>query len=112
MSGLLATVVIDGTTNLVDTPILLYTVPATTDATANMRTINNTANEAIVTSYFVADATPPVDDTDLLSPDTTLASKGLIEDTAIAMSAGETLFVKSSIIGVSFKLYGHIEAQP
>ena len=112
MSGHLATVFIDGTTNTVDTPILLYTLATSSNATLNMRTINNTGNEAIVKTWFIPTAVTPADDVHLFSPETTLPSKGLIEDTAIAFTIGNAIYVQSNIVGVSFKVYGHVEQQP
>ncbi len=86
---------------------LLYTVPASTLSTVNVRTANRNATTAKVRLAIGVGASPAT--TDYLSYDQSLPANGIIEDTGIVCSAGEKVWVISDVANVSVRVHGFEE---
>jgi len=86
---------------------LLYTVPASTVSTVNVRFTNrNTATTRVSLAIGVG-ASPAV--TDYLTYDQVLPANGIIEDTGIVCSAGERVWAISDTANVSVRVHGFEE---
>ena len=87
---------------------LLYTVPANTVATASVRLCNRGAAQVKLRVAVGSGAAPAA--TDYLEYDAIVPANGILEDTGIAMSAGEKLWVRSDTVNVSARAHGFEEA--
>lgn len=90
------------------TGTLLYTVPASTVSTVNVRFANRGAAASKVRLAIGVGASPA--DTDYLSYDQSLPANGIIEDTGIVCSAGEKVWAISDVATVSVRVHGFEEA--
>lgn len=98
-----------GTANLAagaDTTV--YTVPASTVATINIRVANRNAAAAKVRVAIGTGASP--DAADYIDYDILLAANGILEDTGIVCGAGEKIWVRSDVANVSVRVHGFEEA--
>ena len=87
----------------------VYTVPASTAATANIRVVNRGATASLLRIGITAANTPP--DADLIEFDAPLpASGGVLEDTAIVCGPGEKIMVFSAATAVSVRVHGYEKA--
>lgn len=89
----------------------LYTVPAGKVATASVCLVNRGAADVTVRVAVrtgAAGAAP--DNADYLEYDTKIPPGGVLERTQIALSAGETVTVRSSASGVSARIHGFEES--
>ncbi|WP_426111342.1 hypothetical protein [Pseudomonas sp. DSP3-2-2] len=86
------------------TDTLIYTVPASKIATVNVRVANRNAASIRVRVAVGSGAVPS--GADYLSFDMLISGNGLYEDTGIVMSAGEKLWVYSSLANVSVRAHG------
>lgn len=87
---------------------LLYTVPASTVSTVNVRFANRNAAIAKIRLAIGIGESPAV--TDYLSYDQALPANGIIEDTGIVCSAGEKVWAVSDVANVSVRVHGFEEA--
>lgn len=98
-----------GSANLVAaTDTLLYTVPANTVATVNIRVTNRNASSIAVRVAIGMGAAPAA--TDYIDYDTPVGANCMLEDTGIACSAGEKIWVRSDLTNVSARVHGFEEA--
>lgn len=100
---------IDGTTNAVDTPILVYTVGTGKQSLASSIGILNTgASEATVTVWIIeagGAVSPPDEKNRILSG--SLANDGFpIRMKSDAMEAGGKIYFQSDIVGVNLVVSG------
>lgn len=86
---------------------LLYTVPAGTVSTVNVRFANKNAASAKVRLAIGVGASPA--DSDYLSYDQSIPANGIIEDTGIVCGAGEKVWAYSTATGVSVRVHGFEE---
>lgn len=86
---------------------LVYTVPASTLATANIRVANRNASTAKIRVAIGTGASP--DAADYIDYDISLAANGIIEDTGIVCGAGEKVWVRSDVSNVSVRVHGFEE---
>jgi hypothetical protein len=86
---------------------LLYTVPASTVSTVNVRFANRGTAACKIRLAIGVGANPAV--TDYLSYDQTLPANGIIEDTGIVCSAGENVWAISDTANVSVRVHGFEE---
>ena len=86
---------------------LLYTVPASTVSTVNVRFANRNSAAAKIRLAIGVGASPAV--TDYLSYDQSLPANGIIEDTGIVCSAGEKVWAISDTANVSVRVHGFEE---
>lgn len=89
------------------TATLLYTVPASTIATVNVRFANRNNVSTEIRLAIGTGASPT--STDYLSYEQTLPQNGIVEDTGIVCSAGEKVWAYATIAGVSVRVHGHEE---
>lgn len=89
----------------VDTDV--YTVPATTVATANVNICNRTAAPAKVR---LAIRSGVLGNADYLEYDAEVAANGVLERTGLALGAGEVVVTRSDVAGVSVRVHGFEEA--
>lgn len=86
---------------------ILYTVPASTVATVNIRIANRNPSSTKVRVAIGTGASPAT--TDYLEYDILVASNGILEDTGIVCSAGEKVWVYSDNANVSVRVHGFEE---
>ena len=86
---------------------LLYTVPALTLGTVNVRFANRNAASSAVRLAIGSGASPAA--ADYLSYDQLLPANGILEDTGIVCSAGEKVWARSSVANVSVRVHGFEE---
>lgn len=91
-----------------DTDTLLYTVPASSRATVNIRVANRNTTDAKVRVAIGAGASPAPED--YLDYDIPVLGNGILEDTGIVCSAGEKVWVRSGQPNVSVRVHGFEEA--
>ena len=89
------------------TVALLYTVPAGKTATVNVRFANRTAVAAQIRLAIGTGETP--DTADYLTYGLALHANGIVEETGLALSAGEKVWVYSSAADVSVRAHGFEE---
>lgn len=86
------------------TDTLLYTCAAGTLATANIRLCNRNPVSVKVRVAIGTGASPAA--TDYIEYDTTVPANGVLEDTGIAISPGEKVWVRSDTTLVSARIHG------
>jgi hypothetical protein len=91
-----------------NTDTLLYTVPASTVATVNVRIANRNASAVKVRVAIGIGASPEVKD--YMEYDISIPANGILEDTGIVCSAGEKVWVSSDTASVSVRVHGFEEA--
>ena len=87
---------------------LLYTVPALTVSTVNVRFANRGTASCKIRLAIGVGVSPA--NTDYLSYDQALPANGIIEDTGIVCSAGEKVWAVSDVANVSVRVHGFEEA--
>lgn len=87
---------------------LLYTVPASTVTTLNIRVANRNASPIKVRVAIGSGAAPAVND--YIDYDITVGANGALEDTGIVCSAGEKVWVRSDQANASVRIHGFEEA--
>ena len=90
------------------TATLLYTVPASTLATLNIRVANRNSTTVAIRVAIGTGASPAAKD--YIDYDFLVAANGVLEDSGIVCSAGEKVWAYSSMAGVSVRLHGFEEA--
>lgn len=86
----------------------LYTVPALTLATVNVRVANRNTTAAKVRVAITAGGVPAVED--YITYDKTVAGSEILEETGLMCSAGEKIYVYSDVANVSVRVHGFEEA--
>ena len=87
---------------------LLYTVPASTVATLNVRVANRNASPIKVRVAVGSGAAPGA--TDYIDYDIQVGANGALEDTGIVCGAGEKVWVRSDQASASVRIHGFEEA--
>lgn len=87
---------------------LLYTVPADTVATLNIRIANRTATAIKVRAAIGTGVAPAV--ADYIDYDISVPVGGILEDTGIVCGEGEKVWVRSDQAGASVRVHGFEEA--
>jgi len=82
----------------------IYTVPANTFAIVSVNMVNRGYSAITIRIATTTGATPL--DSEFLEHDVELLSKGVMERTGIALSAGQILVVYSSAVSVSAVCFG------
>ncbi len=88
---------------------LLYTVPDGKVTTASVRLCNRGTGDARIRIAVGAGEDPS--HADYIEYDAKVPANGILEDTGIAMSAGEKLWVRSDTATVSARAHGFEEAE-
>jgi len=101
MSGRLGTADLEADTNTD-----IYTVPAARITTANINLCNRTETP-VTASIALHDGV--LTDADYLECDAPIPPHGVLERTGVVMSAGETIVVCVSSVGVSVRVHGFEE---
>ena len=83
---------------------LVYTVPANTSATVNIRVANRGTEAAAVRVAVGSGASPA--GADYIDYDVVVPAKGIMEDTGVVCSAGEKIWVRSDVASVSVRVHG------
>ena len=96
--GLLATAEPAATTEA-----LLYTCPTARAAVVNLMVSNNGSSESVVTVSPSTQSTAPLSSEAI---ERAVGAGDLLEITAISLSAGQKIFIKSSAGGVTFNCWG------
>ncbi len=86
---------------------LLYTVPASTVTTLNIRIANRNASAIKVRVAVGTGAAPAAGD--YIDYDIPVAAGGILEDTGIVCGAGEKVWVRSDLAGASVRVHGFEE---
>lgn len=73
--------------------------------TVNVRFANRNSDASEVFVWVGSGANEA--DADCVTPGTPVAGKRILEDTGIVVSAGEKVWVKSSVANVSVRVHGH-----
>ena len=89
------------------TDTLLYTVPASTLATLNIRVANRNSTTVAIRVAIGTGASPAAKD--YIDYDFPVAANGVLEDTGIVCTAGEKVWAYSSTAGVSVRVHGFEE---
>lgn len=98
-----------GTANLAaGADMLVYTVPASTIATVNIRVANRNASAVKIRVAIGTGASPAAGD--YIDYDISVAANGILEDTGIVCGAGEKIWVRSDVANVSVRVHGFEEA--
>jgi len=84
----------------------IYTVPASTVATANVNVVNTTT-ESIAVRLSIGAATPVA--ADYIEYDAILLAGGVLERSGLAMSEAEVLVARASAVGLTVRAYGFTE---
>lgn len=87
---------------------LLYTVPASTVTTLNIRASNRNPSAIKVRIAIGTGGAPAA--ADYIDYDVAVAANGILEDTGIVCSAGEKVWVRSDLANVSVRVHGFEEA--
>lgn len=82
---------------------LIYTCPANTIATLNVRVCNRNTTSAKVRVGIGAN---PPGTADYIEYDAPIPGNGIMEDTAIVVSAGENVVVYSDLANISVRVHG------
>ena len=90
------------------TDTLLYTVPASSLATLNIRVANRNSTTVAIRVAIGTGEAPAVED--YIDYDFLVAANGVLEDSGIVCSAGEKVWAYSSMDGVSVRVHGFEEA--
>lgn len=99
-SGKLGSADLAATTNT-----LLYTVPASTVTTANVRVCNRNAAASVKVRVAIGTGASPAT-TDYIEYDTAIPANGILEDTGVVLAAGEKVWVYSDTANVSVRVHG------
>lgn len=91
-----------------DTDTVIYTVPASTLATVNVNCVN-TGTAAATVKIAIATTDVPADG-DYFELSALAATGGVVERTAIMLSAGERVIVKATTDAVDVRVHGIEEA--
>lgn len=83
---------------------LIYSVPPATDATVNIRVTNRNAAQAKIYIAIGPGATP--DNADYIEYGVAIEGGQPLENTGIRMSAGEKVWVRSTLANVSVRVHG------
>ena len=86
---------------------LVYTVPASTLATANIRVANRNASAAKIRVAIGAGSSP--DAADYIDYDLSVGANGIMEDTGIVCGACEKVWVRSDVSNVYVRVHGFEE---
>lgn len=86
----------------------VYTVPASTVATVNIH-INNRTTAGIKVRLAVGTNASPAD-ADYINYDVEIPANGVLQHTAMVMSAGERVVAYAAAIGISVRVHGFEEA--
>ena len=86
---------------------LVYTVPASTVATINIRVANRNTAAAKIRVAIGTGANPTA--ADYIDYDISLAANGILEDTGLVCSAGEKVWVMSNVSNVTARVHGFEE---
>lgn len=86
----------------------LYTVPAASRAVLTVSLCNRGAANAKV-RLALTEGAAPVDD-DWIEFDAILPAAGVLERTGLALSAGQKVFARSDVAGVTAVAFGVVEA--
>lgn len=86
---------------------LVYTVPASTVATINIRVANRNAETAKIRVAIGTEANPTA--ADYIDYDIPLSANGILEDTGLVCSSGEKVWVTSDVSNVSARVHGFEE---
>ena len=86
---------------------LVYTVPASTVATVNVRVANRNAAAAKIRVAIGTGENPTA--ADYIDYDISLAANGILEDTGLVCSAGEKVWVTSNVSNVTARVHGFEE---
>lgn len=87
---------------------LVYTVPASTIATVNIRVANRNASAVKIRVAIGTGASPAAGD--YIDYDISVPASGILEDTGIVCGAGEKIWVRSDVANVSVRVHGFEEA--
>lgn len=90
------------------TQTLLYTVPALTVATVNIRVTNQNTSPVSIRVAITEGGVPSVDD--YVTYDKIVEANGILEETGMLCSAGEQVYVYSDTANVSARVHGFEEA--
>ena len=90
------------------TQTLLYTVPALTVSTVNIRIANQGAAASKVRVAITEGGAPSADD--YVTYDKSIAVGEIMEETGFVCSAGEQVYVYSNTANVSVRVHGFEEA--
>lgn len=90
------------------TDTLLYTVPASTLTTCNVRFTNRNKVETEIRLAIGTGANPAA--ADYLTYDQTLPANGIIEEMGIVCSAGEKIWARAVLANVTVRVHGYEEA--
>lgn len=85
----------------------LHEVPANTINTVNIRLCNRTSNAIRVHIAIGTGATPT--DADYIAYNATVPPNGILEETGIACSAGEKIWINPGAIGITARIHGFEE---
>lgn len=85
----------------------VYTVPASTKSTANVRLANRTAN-GIKCRLAISNTTTPTD-ADYINYDVEVPANGILEATGLVCAAGEIVTVYAAATGISVRVHGFEE---
>lgn len=88
----------------------IYTVPALTVATANIRFANQAANDATVTAWITTTPSSPAN-SDLILKNATVPGAGFLELTGQVLGPGESLVVLPAINALTVRAAGFEGAQ-
>lgn len=87
---------------------LLYTVPANTVATINIRAANRNSVQCGIRIAIGSGASPV--NADYISYDIPVYAKDITEETGIVCGAGEKVWARSDLANVSVRVHGFEEA--
>lgn len=93
-----------------DTDTGVYTVPAAVVMTVNVLFCNRGADAATVRLALVDGAVGALADEDYIEHGTVIPAGGVLERSGLALSAGETVVVRSDKATVSVRVHGYEEA--
>lgn len=88
--------------------VALWTVPPENRAVVTVAICNRSATSAKV-RLAITDGAAPVD-ADWIEFDSNLPGSGVLERTGLALSTGQQVYVRASVVGISASVYGIVEA--
>lgn len=89
------------------TDTLIYTVPALKTATINIRASNRNPAMTAVRVAIGTGASPA--NADYIDYEAAVPGYGILEETAVVCSAGEKVWVRSTLANVSVRIHGFEE---
>lgn len=93
---------------LANTDTKVYTVPAGKITAANINFVNRGTTQVTVRLALSSAVSTPAN-ADYIEYEVTLAPSGVLERTALVMSAGESVFARASLATVSVRVHGYEE---